>query len=310
MRIIISEFMDESALNNFPADYSVHYDPELVDKRSELLHLVQEADAIIVRNRTQVDAELLSHGTKLKAIGRLGVGLDNIDLDLCQTEAISVLPAIGANAISVMEYVMAAAMMLVRGCFFSNADMIQGNWPRASLGKGGEVHGRIMGLCGFGGIAQLVAEKAMAMDMRVIAYDPFLNDDHPAWQGVQKCELDDLLAQADILSIHVPLTADTANLFDASTFHKMKPNAVLINTSRGGIMNELDLAQALKTATIAGAAIDVFADEPLLANQAQAFADCPNLILSPHVAGVTDEGNVRVSYVTVENVMQALEVKA
>lgn len=307
MHVVVTEFMDEAALETFGGDFTVTYDPSLVDDRGKMLAAVSEADAIIVRNRTRVDQELLSAARKLRAVGRLGVGLDNIDLAACKARDIAVLPATGANTLSVAEYVIGAAMMLVRRSYSSNQDMINGTWPRSQLGRGGEVTGRVMGLLGFGGIARAVALRAQALGMRVIAHDPFLPEEDPAWNSVERLEIDDLISQADVLSLHVPLTDTTRGMLDAAAISKMKPDAILINTARGGIVDEAALAAALKSGKLGGAALDVFETEPLTAEAGQLFDECPNLVLTPHIAGVTGEGNTRVSFLTVENVRRALK---
>ncbi|HMQ91570.1 MAG TPA: hydroxyacid dehydrogenase [Amaricoccus sp.] len=306
MRVVVTEFMDEEALAAFESGLSVTYDPSLVEDRGATLAAVGEADAVIVRNRTLIDRELLDAAPKLRAVGRLGVGLDNIDLDACRTRAIAVLPATGANTLSVAEYVIGATMALVRGSFAARDEMIAGLWPRDALGRGGEVSGRVMGLLGFGGIAQAVAERARALGMALAAHDPFLPEDHPAWTGVERCGLGDLLARADVLSLHVPLTGETRGLLGADALGRMKPGAILVNTARGGIVDETALVAALTAGALGGAALDVFATEPLTAEAGARFRDCPNLILTPHIAGVTGEGNARVSHLTVENVRRAL----
>jgi (S)-sulfolactate dehydrogenase len=304
-QIVISEFMDEAALAGFGAGFDLLNDPSLVDDRPRLLAAVAGADGLIVRNRTQVDAELLAAAARLKVVGRLGVGLDNIDMGACAARGVAVKPAVGANALSVAEYVICAAMVLVRGCYRAEADMLAGRWPRMAL-VGGEVAGRTLGLWGYGSIAKLVARKAAALEMRVIAHDPHLPDG-AAWAGAGRVSAEALLAQADVLSLHVPLTDETRGLISAAALAAMKPGAVLINTARGGVVDEAALAAALREGRLGGAALDVFEAEPLGADAAQVFAGCPNLILTPHVAGVTEEGNVRVSAVTVENVRAALE---
>ena len=306
MHVVVSEFMDEVALSDFGNDISVNYEPSLVDDRAGLFAALANADAVIVRNRTQVNQDMLDAAPRLRVVGRLGVGLDNIDLEACKSRDIAVLPATGANTLSVVEYVIGAALTLVRGAYFSNAAMIAGDWPRGTLGNGGEVSGRLMGLVGFGAIAQAVAERAKNLGMKVAAHDPFLPSDHPAWSGVESCSVENLLEKADVVSVHVPLTKDTANMIDADAISRMKRGAVLINTARGGIVDEAALAEALKAGQLGGAALDVFATEPLTAEAGKVFAGVPNLILTPHIAGVTNEGNTRVSLMTVSNVAEAL----
>lgn len=307
MEIVVSEFMDEDALKNFGDDITVNYQPGLVDDRPGLLASVSGADALIVRNRTQVNSELLDAAPRLKVVGRLGVGLDNIDLAECKARGIAVCPATGANTLSVAEYVIATAMSLVRGGYHANAAMISGDWPRGTLGKGGEISGRTLGLFGFGGIARAVASRARSLGMSIAAYDPYLADTDPAWDGVRKCSADELLQVADVLSLHVPLTDETTGLIGAKAIAAMKQGAVLINTARGGIVDEEALVAALKAGHLGGAALDVFATEPLTAEAGAKFSNVPNLILTPHIAGVTDEGNTRVSFLTVENVLRVLK---
>jgi (S)-sulfolactate dehydrogenase len=306
VHIVVCEFMEEASLKNFGEDVSVTYDSGLVDDQARLYEHLSTADAVIVRNRTQVDTDFLSAAPKLKVVGRLGVGLDNIDLEACRARGIEVCPATGANTLSVAEYVISTAMTLTRGAFSSNNSMISGDWPRASLGKGGEVSGRVMGLFGFGEIAQAVAASAKSLGMEIAAHDPFLPMDHPAWVGIKNCTAAELLSQADILSLHVPLTKKTRGMIGDNEIATMKPGAILINTARGGIVDEQALADALMIGHLGGAALDVFSTEPLTTQAGTIFEDTPNLILTPHIAGVTGEGNIRVSHATVQNVARVL----
>lgn len=306
--IVVCEFMDEAALRGFPEAWRVRYDPTLVDDRPGLLAALASTDALIVRNRTQVDAELLAAAPNLLAVGRLGVGLDNIDLDECASRDVAVLPATGANTLSVAEYVVSVALQLVRPAYASNQAMISGDWPRNAL-IGGELSGRTMGLVGFGGIARAVAERVRYLGMTIAAYDPLLRDDDPAWNNATRLDLNALLETADVLSLHVPLTPETSNLIGADAIRRMKDTAILINTARGGVVDEPALADALRSNTIAGAALDVFASEPLTSQAGAVFAGLSNIILTPHIAGVTTEGNVRVSTLTVANVRRVLEAR-
>lgn len=309
MRIVVSEFMDEAALEAFPAAWSVDYDPGLVDDRPRLLAAVGGADALIVRNRTLVDEALLAAAPRLRAVGRLGVGLDNIDMAVCAARGVSVRPATGANTLSVAEYVIGAALALTRGAFFSGAAMRAGDWPRGRLGAGGEISGRTMGLFGCGAIARAVGERARALGMRVIGHDSYLPPDSPAWRTIDRVAQLDLLRGSDVLSLHAPLTDETRNVIDAMAIDAMKPGAILINTARGGLVEEATLAAALREGRLGGAALDVFETEPLTAEAAAKFTGLPNVILTPHVAGVTAEANARVSALTVANVIEALEAK-
>lgn len=305
-RIVISEFMDADAVDRLNRAATVTYDPTLVDDPERLAGLLAEADALIVRNRTQVRGDLLAAGPKLRAVGRLGVGLDNIDQDACRARDIRVIPATGANAAAVAEYVLAAALILVRGAAYRSTEaVLSGAWPRQAC-VGGEVMGRTLALVGFGGIAREVAARARGFGMKLVAYDPLLAADDPAWtaHGVDRLDLPDLLARADILSLHVPLVDATRNLIDAAAIAAMPDGAIVINTARGGVVDEAAVAAALTAGRLGGAALDVFAGEPLAAGSP--LTDVPNLIATPHIAGVTAESNVRVSDLIAEKVLEAL----
>lgn len=304
--IVISEFMDEQAVESLQSDFSVHYDPTLVDQPDQLLALARSARALIVRNRTQVRGDLLSAASDLQVVGRLGVGLDNIDMQACGSASVQVCPATGANSESVAEYVVAGMLMLLRGAYHANASMVAGEWPRTQL-SGQEVNRRHLGLIGFGGISRLVARKAKALDMTVSAYDPMISNDDPVWieAGVEPVSLEQLLAQADAVSLHVPLVENTKHLINSGSIAKMKPGAVLINSARGGVVDDAALAAALTKGLLRGAMLDVFENEPM--TNENPFHGVPNLILTPHIAGVTEESNVRVSSVTAANVRRVLQ---
>jgi (S)-sulfolactate dehydrogenase len=303
--IVISEFMDQEAVDFLAKDFNVVYDPNLVKDTARLTEMVKDADALIVRNATQVRGELLAAGAKLKAVGRLGVGLDNIDLPACEARDIKVLPATGANDVSVAEYVIAGALMMLRGSYFYTLSVMQGKWPRNQL-IGREVEGTTLGLVGFGNIARHVARRALALGMHVIAYDAYLTPHHPAWadHGVTPGTLDDVLSKSDVISLHVPLTDGTRHLINSEAIARMKPGAMVINTARGGVLDDVAVANALREGRLGGAMVDVFPVEPLPAENP--YVDVPNLILTPHIAGVTNESNVRVSAVTAENVRRIL----
>jgi (S)-sulfolactate dehydrogenase len=305
-RIVICEFIDERALPALRARHDVLYDAKLVDDPTRLMKEAAAADAIIVRNRTQVRGELLAALAKCRVVGRLGVGLDNIDVPACEARGIKVIPATGANALSVAEYVIGSAMLLLRGAYQSTAAVAAGQWPRNALSNGREAAGKTLGLIGFGSIGQLTAKLSYALGMDVIAYDAMMDRDHPAFaaHGVKPAGLDEVITSADVVSLHVPLVDSTRNLFDARRIASMKRGAVLINTARGGIVDEAALAAALRSGQLGGAAIDVFGTEPLPAQPH--FEGCPNLLLTPHIAGVSAESNERVSFLIADKVLEAL----
>ncbi|MEE7438200.1 hydroxyacid dehydrogenase [Methylobacterium oryzae] len=308
-KVIISEFMDEAAIAAELAGLDVQYDPGLVDRPGDLAAAVARADALIVRNRTQIRGPLLDAARDLKVVGRLGVGLDNIDVPACRARGIAVYPATGANDGAVAEYVVATALLLLRGAYGATARVAAGTWPRNAL-MGREIAGKRLGLVGFGSIARETARRAAALGMTVAAHDPFVAAGDPAWNPatgpVQSQALDALIAQSDVLSLHVPLTDQTRGLIDAAALARMPKGAILINAARGGVVDEAAVAQALRSGHLGGAALDVFDREPLDAAAGAVFADVPNLILTPHIAGVTQESNVRVSAVTAQAVRRHL----
>jgi (S)-sulfolactate dehydrogenase len=305
-RIVISEFMDAAAVARLEQRFQVDYRPQLVDDAGALRAALASADAWIVRNRTQVRGALLEAAPRVRVIGRLGVGLDNIDVAACEARGIRVIPATGANAESVAEYVIAMALVLLRGAYLSSAEVAAGKWPRPALSNGREAGGKTLGLVGFGSIGRIAASKAAALGMRVLGHDAHVSDSDPAWADARARPraLDALLAESDVVSLHLPLTAQTRGLFGHERLARMKRGAVLVNTARGGIVDEEALARLLHDGHLGGAALDVFGDEPLAAGSA--LAGAPRLILTPHVAGVTVESNERVSSLIAEKVAQAL----
>ncbi len=306
-RIVICEFMDERAVAQFEAAHDVLYDPQLVGDAARLRAEAGQADVLIVRNLTQVRGELLAAMARCKVVGRLGVGLDNIDVPACEARGIKVIPASGANALSVAEYVVASTMMLLRGAFASTEAVAAGQWPRAALNNGREAAGQTLGIIGFGSIGQTTARLARGLGMHVIAYDPALVPDAPVFTqtGVQHASLDDLISRADAVTLHVPLVDATRGLFSAARIGQMKKGAVLINTSRGHIVDIDAVSAALRSGQLGGAALDVFDAEPLPASVA--LQGCPNLLLTPHISGLSMQSNERVSFMIADKVLESLK---
>lgn len=297
--VLVCEFMDLPAVERLRQAHDVDYRPDLVDQPAALAEAAAACDALIVRNRTQVRGDLLAALARCRVVGRLGVGLDNIDVAGCEAKGMAVIPATGANALSVAEYVIASTMLLLRGAYASTDAVAAGKWPRAALGQGRETSGKTLGIIGFGSIGRMVAGLAKSLGMTVIAYDPVL----PANEaGVKAVSLDELVAQADVVTLHVPLVDATRGLFNAQRIASMKKGAVLINTSRGQVVDATAVAASLRAGYLGGAALDVFDTEPLPANAA--FQDCPNLLLTPHISGVSAESNERVSSLIAERVIE------
>jgi len=294
--------MDAPAVETLRARFDVDYRPKLVDDAAALESALPWADAWIVRNRTQVRGRLLEAAANLRVVGRLGVGLDNIDLAACEARRIQVIPATGANAESVAEYVVTAALILLRGAYGSTRAVEAGTWPRQTLSQGREASGKVMGIVGIGSIGRLTAHKALAMGMRVIAHDPNVPATHEAWRELETLPyaLDELLRESDVVSLHIPLVPATRGLIGREKLWLMKRDAILINTARGGVVDEAALASMLREGRLGGAALDVFEQEPLPAGSP--LVGAPRLILTPHIAGVTLESNERVSAFIAERV--------
>ena len=303
--ILITEFMDELAVSKLRQKYEVIYDPSLVERQDAILELIGKTRAIIVRNKTLVTKILINKASNLSCVGRLGVGLDNIDLVACQENNVTVYPAIGANSNSVAEYVICSAMLLLRRAFQKNIEMISGVWPRQES-SGLEVRGKTIGLIGYGEIAQRTSVIAKSLGMKVVAFDPYINASSDLWRDTEKLSLEKLLRVSDVISLHIPLNKETNNLLDEKKLSLVKPSAVLINSARGGILDENALAKALRENRIRGAALDVFSEEPLSEEKAKKFSQLNNIILTPHIAGITEESNERVSQMIADKVEKHL----
>ena len=282
------------------------YNPDLHSYLNSLLDSITDTQALIIRNKTLVNRELIDAAKDLRVIGRLGVGLDNVDAAYCREKGISIVIADGANTDSVAEYVVTGLLILFRGIMDSTSRIINGEWPRGDF-IGTEVKGKTLGIVGLGSIGRAVAQKVKLLGMRVVGTDVNIEKDDPVWGefNVQYREFSDLVRISDAITMHVPLNNDTKGLFGDYALQNMRKGAILINTSRGGIVDEDALVKYLKNGHLGGAMLDVFESEPL--TESRPFAGLPNLILTPHIAGVTVESNRRVSCMIVDQVMEHLK---
>jgi len=304
--ILITEFMDEKQVERLSIEHNVTYEPELYADQKTLLSKVTDTQVLIVRNKTTVDEELLNSVNKLKIIGRLGVGLDNINVLICKERNLPIVVADGANANSVNEYVIMGLLSLFRKTMSSTESILKGNWHRNEY-IGSEINGKTLGIIGIGTIGKIVAKNAKNMGMNVIGNDIAIEDNDEMWGqlDVECCSFDDLINRSDAITLHVPLNQDTLNLFSKKEFEKMKRGSFIINTSRGGIIKESELLKYLKNGHLGGAMIDVFESEPV--KDSKSFLDIPNLILTPHIAGLTNESNVRVSQTIADQILSFLD---
>ena len=294
MKILITEFMEDKSVEMLNRNFDVTVYKSLSLNHNELKKIISNFDILIVRNKTQVNKEILENASSLKFIGRLGVGLDNIDTEYCRNNNIHVQPATGMNADSVAEYVINCSLSLLKNIPLMHQETSLGNWPRTSISSR-ELNGKILGLMGFGLIAKKVSNLAKIFNAHIIAYDPFIDSNIANEFNIKLVDINEIFEQANIISIHLPLTPTTQNLLNYDAFVKMQKQPIIINSSRGSIINEEDLLKAYDEKLISGFALDVYETEPAPKFFLDSIKNNTNCILTPHIAGVTEESNIRVS---------------
>lgn len=283
-------------------DFEVDYAPEM--SREDMLKHMDEYDALIVRSATRVDAEVIGAGANLKVIGRAGVGVDNIDVEAATKRGIMVINAPQSNIISAAEQTMALLMALCRYVPDAVNSLREKCWDRMSF-EGVELYHKVMGIVGLGRVGTLVAHRCQAFGMHIVAYDPYVSDDKARKLGVDLApSLDDVLAQADFISVHLPKTTETHHLLGEREFAKMKEGVRVINVARGGLIDEEALLKALETGKVAGAALDVFESEP--ATECPLIVH-PRVIATPHLGASTTEAQDRAGTMIAEFVSAALK---
>lgn len=301
MRVLVTETLEAGgmALLREHAEVDVRKNPS----PDELAAMIGEYDALVVRSRTQVTRALLSSCSRLKVIGRAGTGVDNIDVEAATEQGIIVVNAPTGNSNAVAEQTIAMILMMARKLYQAIASLKAGRWEKNTL-QGFEVKSKVLGLVGLGRIGSLVASKAKGLEMRVVAFDPYTSPERAASSGIELLPLDELLRTADFVSVHTPLTSETEGLINAEKLALMKSSAYLVNCARGGIINEADLKAALAAGTIAGAALDVFAVEPVTDTE---LVSLPNLLATPHLGASTIEAQESVSLDVAQSVIDVLE---
>ena len=293
MDILISEDLDSPAIEKLAGKYQIVREPALWKDSTQLKKLLGEARAVVVRNQTQLTTEILSAAKNLQAIGRVGVGLDNIDVRYATERGIVVIAPLNANATSVAELTLSFVLALARKISFADRSTKSGEWDRKNC-TGFELDRKTILICGFGRIGRMVAARAKAFGMRIIVFDPFIeeNSTHIGEVGATLAtKLEDGLAIADFVTVHSPLTPETKHMFNGKTFAVMKKGSFFINTSRGGVMDEMALLIALETNHLGGAALDVREIEP--PKEKSAFNEMDNVILTPHIGAFTSEAQTR-----------------
>jgi D-3-phosphoglycerate dehydrogenase len=302
-RVLATDTLADSGLEILRAaqDVELDYRPGL--KGDALLAAVAESDALITRSGTAVTPELVNAGTRLRIIGRAGVGLDNVDVDACTRRGILVINAPTANIMSATEHTMAMLLALCRNIPEAHASVKRGEWTRSKF-LGIELDGKTLGIIGLGRIGTRVTARARGFNMRVLAYDPYVADSVFERVSAQRVTLDQLLAQSDVITVHTPMTDETRGMIGAAEIAKMKDGVIVLNIARGGIYDETALADALNSGKIAGAAIDVYVEEP--PGKDHPLLNAKNAILSPHIGANTIEAQDRVAVQTSEMVIEAL----
>jgi D-3-phosphoglycerate dehydrogenase / 2-oxoglutarate reductase len=301
VKIIVAEKISPSAVTELQEPgWTVLTADQLDGKLPEQL---ESADALIVRSAVQADAALLAHAKKLRVIGRAGVGVDNIDLEAATLKGIAVMNTPGANAVAVAEQTLGMMLAMARHLCRADALMHAGKWEKKSL-QGTELRAKTLGIVGLGRIGMEVARRARAFGMDLVAHDPFVSVALAKEQGIRLVGLDDLYAVADYITLHVGLTPQTTGMINAASIAKMKKGVRLVNCARGELVNEADLAQALKEKRVAAAAIDVFAEEPPKNSPLLALE---NIVLTPHVGGSTNEAQEAVGVQIAQQVKEYLK---
>jgi D-3-phosphoglycerate dehydrogenase / 2-oxoglutarate reductase len=303
LRVLVTDTLAESGLDILrnAQDIALDYRPGL--KGQELLDAVAQTDALITRSGTAVTPELVNAGTRLRIVGRAGVGLDNVDVEACTARGILVINAPTANIMSATEHTMAMLLALCRNIPEAHASVKRGEWTRAKF-MGVELNQKTLGVIGLGRIGSRVTVRARSFGMKVVAYDPYIAESVFVETEAHKVSLDQLLATADFITVHTPLTEETRGMLGANEIAKMKDGVVVLNIARGGIYDEQALADALNSGKIAGAAVDVYEDEP--PGKEHPLLNAKNAILSPHIGANTVEAQDRVAVQTSEMVIEAL----
>lgn len=286
--------MNEDSVNLLKKNFYVNYDKTMFESEEKIKKEISNCEAIIVRNKTQLQKSILDNALNLKFVGRLGVGLDNIDKEYCEKKNIHVQTATGMNADSVAEYVIGSSLYLIKNIILFDNNTKKGLWPRSSF-TSNELKDKIFGLIGFGAIGKKVCKLAKNFGAKVISYDPYINSNLENEFNLKFTTFEEVIKTSNIISIHVPLNEETKNLINSNVFNKMSKKPILINTSRGSIVNEKDLIDAYKNKNISGFALDVFGKEPVEDNFYKQIDDTFNCILTPHISGVTQESNKKIS---------------
>ncbi len=301
VKVLVKEKIGESGIALLRSHFEVDLGADWDD--AQFLERIGDYDGILIRSATKMTADLIEKGARLRVIGRAGVGVDNVDVEAATERGIIVANAPESNVVTAAEHTMALLLALARNIPQAHASLISGKWERSKF-SGVEVYEKTLGIVGFGRIGQLVAHRAKGFGMKVLAFDPFVSAERYRELGVEKADgPDDIYAQADFITIHLPKTPETANFLDAESFAKMRDGVRVLNVARGGLIDEAALKDALDSGKVAGAAIDVFPSEPMTENPLFGYR---NVVVTPHLGASTAEATDRAGYQSAEQVVAAL----
>lgn len=301
-KILISDKLGQAGLDRLAEMPDMSYDMITGLSKEALIEIIPEYDALIIRSDTRPDADVIAAGKKLKVIGRAGIGVDNVDIAAATAQGVLVMNTPRSNSVATAEQTMALMLAVSRHTAPAHNSVAAGEWARARF-VGTELSGKTLGIIGFGYIGRLVARRAQAFEMKVVAYDPYVPAEIAEEMGVALLSLDNLLAQADIVSLHSVVTPETANLINAETLAKMKDGVIIVNVARGKLIDELALAEALQSGKVAAAALDVYQKEP---PEACPLIGLPNVLHTPHLGASSKEAQTKVGVEMVEEVADAL----
>ena len=302
MKVLVSDALSEVGVKIFQETPGIEVDVITGLSPEELKEIIGKYDALVIRSATKVTEDIIMAASNLKVIGRAGIGLDNVDIPVASRQGIVVMNTPYGNTITTAEHTIAMIMALSRNIPQATASLKDGKWEKNKL-KGRELFNKTLGLIGAGNIGGIVADRAKGLKMKVIIYDPYIKPETIEELDVESVSLDELLKRSDYVTIHTPKTDETKNLINKETLAKMKKGAMLINCARGGIVNEDDLYEALKSGHLWGAAIDVFSTEPPGKNK---LLELNNFICTPHLGAFTSEAQVNVARDVAEQIVAYL----
>ena len=302
-RVLISDKLSPTAVQIFKdRGLDVTYEPDLGKDKDKLLSMIGDYDGLAIRSATKVTAKLLDAATNLKVVGRAGIGVDNVEIPAASAKGVIVMNTPFGNSITTAEHAIAMMFALAREIPQADVSTQAGKWEKSKF-MGVEVTGKTLGLIGCGNIGSIVADRALGLRMKVVSFDPFLTPERAVELGVEKVELDELLRRADVITLHVPLTDGTRNILSRENLAKTKKGVRIINCARGGLVDEAALREALDSGHVAGAAFDVFAEEP--ATQNPLFGH-PNVVATPHLGAATTEAQENVALQVAEQMSDYL----